>query len=149
MKLNFIIILTVIVTFQSCTTKEVDGIIIGSDLQFSVETEHSNRTLVNLIKKTLRKDPKALIELSDFDCGGGAGCYDLGFVISQIVYKLGEKDFIKLTDKLTFEQRQGIKTDISAGLEYGDNNKDGKMDETTIDKEFPALTKWLDINQPN
>ena len=37
----------------------------------------------------------------------------------------------------------GLESLIRVGLEYGDNNKDGKMDDKKIQTEFPKLYKIL------
>ena len=66
----------------SCQQNEVNGIWIG-------ETLYENRSFVEqqelrqLIRQTLNKDEKALAKLNNFWCGDGAGCYDLGFIITQ------------------------------------------------------------------
>lgn len=138
MKGRIIITLILGLTFSSCKQNNVDGIIIEETLYIHQDFK-SNRQLRNLIKRTLHKDEKALAELNKFWCGGGAGCYDLGFVMTQIIYKLGEKEVIQMVNKLENEETRGIKGLIAAGLEYGDNDKDGKMDEKRIEDEFPEL----------
>jgi hypothetical protein len=92
---------------------------------------------------TLNKDENALTKLNNFWCGDAAGCYDLGFVVTQIIYRLGEDEFIKMVVKLDRERISGLEGLIAAGLEYGDNNKDGKMDNKQIENEFPKLHKIL------
>jgi hypothetical protein len=76
-------------------------------------------------------------------CGGAAGCYDLGFIITQIIYRIGEKEFASMVKKLNKEETNSIEGLIMAGLEYGDNDKDGKMDDKRIENEFPELQKLL------
>ena len=99
--------------------------------------------MINLIKQSVKKDEKSLAKLINFWCGGGAGCYDLGFVITQIISKIGEEEFVIMTNKLSTYNKTILVVLIRAGLEYGDNNKDNKMDETTIDKAFPKLYSIL------
>ena len=82
-------------------------------------------------------------KLNNFWCGAAAGCYDLGFVMTQIIYKIGESEFIKIVQKLKKEDISGLEGLINVGLEYGDNNKDGKMDNMKIEIEFPRLHKIL------
>jgi len=129
-------------TFTSCDHAEVDGVFIDhtlyENLTFKKQTE-----LKTLIHETLEKDEKALTQLTMFWCGGGAGCYDLGFIITQIIYRLGEDDFIKMVAKLDSEKLLELVGLIAAGLEYGDNDKDGKMDDKKIKTEFPRLYKIL------
>ncbi len=102
-----------------------------------------NRELRPIIQQTLNKDEKALAKLNDFWCGGGTGCYDLGFIVTQIIYRIGEKDFIEMTSKLDNKQVIELEGLIMAGLEYGNNDKDGKMDNKSIETEFPELYNLL------
>ena len=142
LKRQVIIVLILGLTFSSCKQNDVDGIIIEATL-YANQDFKSNRQLRNLIKRTLQKDEKALAELNKFWCGGGAGCYDLGFVMTQIIYKLGEKEVLQMVNKLENEETRGIKSLIAAGLEYGDNDKDGKIDKKHMEDEFPELLKLL------
>jgi hypothetical protein len=48
-----------------------------------------------------------------------------------------------MVDNLDRKELYGIEDYIKAGLEYGDNNKDGKMDNKIAEKEFPTLMKKL------
>ncbi|MGI6291376.1 MAG: hypothetical protein ACOXZH_02970 [Bacteroidales bacterium] len=138
MKRQIIIAFIIGMTLISCKQNNVDGIIIEKTL-YAHQDFKSNRQLRNLIKKTLEKDEKALVELKKFYCGDGAACYDLGFIITQIIYRLGEEDFIQMVNKLENEEIYGLQNLIVAGLEYGDNDKDGKMDKKRIENEFPEL----------
>jgi hypothetical protein len=133
-------------TLTSCRQNEVDGIIIGDTL-YENQSITENRKLRQLIRQTLDKDEKALVELNDFWCGGGAGCYDLGFVVTQIIYRLGEKDFMTIVAKLDNNKTNELEDLIMAGLEYGDNDKDGKMDNKRLETEFPKLYKLLKSKQ--
>jgi hypothetical protein len=129
-------------TLTSCKQNEVDGIIIGHTL-YENQSFSDNRELRQLIQQTLDKDEKSLAKLNEFWCGGGAGCYDLGFVLTQVIYQIGEKDFASMLEKLNKEETNSIEFLIMAGLEYGDNDKDGKMDNNRIENEFPELQKLL------
>jgi hypothetical protein len=136
------IILLVGLTLTSCRQNEVDGILIDHTL-YENQNLSDNRELRQLIHQTLNKDEKALAKLNKFWCGGGAGCYDLGFIITQIIYRIGEKEFASMVKKLNKEETNSIEGLIMAGLEYGDNDKDGKMDDKRIENEFPELQKLL------
>ncbi len=136
------IILLVGLTLTSCRQNEVDGIRIDHTL-YENQKLSDNRELRQLIHQTLNKDEKALSKLNKFWCGGGAGCYDLGFIITQIIYRIGEKEFASMVEKLKKEETNSIEGLIMAGLEYGDNDKDGKMDDKRIENEFPELQKLL------
>jgi len=135
-------------TLTSCKQNEVDGIIIERTLYIH-QSFSKNRELRKLISQTLNKDEKALAKLNNFWCGGGAGCYDLGYVVTQIIYRLGEPDFIIMADKLDRKDIPELEGLIMAGLEYGDNDKDGKMDNKRIETEFPELFKLLKSKKEN
>ena len=137
-----LIISIVILTLVSCKQNEVGGIIIGNTL-YENQSVSDNRKLRKLVCQTLNKDEKALSILNNFQCGGGAGCYDLGFIVTQIIYRLGEQEFINMVSKLNSEEYISLKSLIEVGLEYGDNDRDGKMDEKKIENEFPSLYKLL------
>lgn len=47
----------------------------------------------NLIKKALNGNKNAIIELNNFPNIDGEGSYNLGCVLTQIIYRIGEKDF--------------------------------------------------------
>lgn len=132
----------------SCKQNEVEGILIDQTLYVN-QTLSKNKELRQLIKQTLNKDEKALANLNDFWCGGGAGCYDLGFVITQIIYRQGEQEFMTMVDKLNYKEIRGLESLIMAGLEYGDNDKDGKMDNKKIENEFPKLFELLKSKRQN
>ena len=138
----FLTILLIVMSLISCDHTKVDGIVIDhtlyENLTFSKQTE-----LKKLVRLTLNKDENALNKLNNFWCGGAAGCYDLGFIVTQIIYRLGEDEFIKMVVKLDRDKILGLEGLIEVGLEYGDNNKDGKMDNKRIETEFPKLHKVL------
>ncbi len=138
----FLTILLFVTTLISCDHAEVDGVFIDHTLYENL-TSSKQTELKKLIRLTLNKDEKALTRLNKFWCGGAAGCYDLGFVVTQIIYRLGEDEFINMVVKLDRERISGLEGLIAAGLEYGDNNKDGKMDNKQIETEFPRLHKVL------
>jgi hypothetical protein len=95
------------------------------------------------IKKTLSGDESSLRNLVLFDCGGAAGCYDLGFVLTQLIYRLGEKHFAEMAKSLTKDELATLESLIIVGLGYGDNDNDGKADDRKIDKEFLVLYKFF------
>jgi hypothetical protein len=97
--------------------------------------------LRQVICKTLAKDNQALEELIRFDCGGAAGCYELGFIVTQLIYRLGESQFISMTQQFDKNELGSLQSLITVGLEYGDQNKDGKTDDKKFDKESPTLYK--------
>lgn len=143
---NIFAILLIGQCLTSCKEKKVDGIQIGYDL-YENQTFSQNKELRQLINQVLSKDEKALAKLCYFECGGGAGCYDLGFVVTQIIYKIGENDFITMTQKLSGKETLALEGLIDAGLEYGDNDKDGKMDDKRIENEFKKLANLINLSR--
>jgi hypothetical protein len=126
----------------SCKKENIEGVEIGKTL---LENQNfaENKKLDTIIRTTLKGDFNSLRRLNHFPCGDGAGCYDKGFIITQIIYKIGENNFNKMVDNLDRKELYGIEDYIKAGLEYRDNNKDGKMDNKIAEKEFPILMKKL------
>jgi hypothetical protein len=142
-KIRFLLSISLFVfTLISCDHTKVDGIVIDHTLYENL-TFSSQIELKKLIRQALNKDENALIKLNSFWCGGAAGCYDLGFVITQIIYRLGEDEFIKMVAKLNCNNLLGFDGLIEVGLLYGDNNKDGKIDNKSIESVFPKLNKIL------
>lgn len=133
---NLKIYCLLIFTLFSCKEKVVNGIEIGHTL-YTNQSFEENKKLSELITQTLNKDPNGLSELTEFWCGGGAGCYDLGIITSEIVYKIGESEFIKIALELESKRKNSLKELLNAGLEYGyePNRK--------IEIEFPKLNKIL------
>ena len=145
---NIFITLLVALTLVSCRRNKVDGIIISNDF-FMHQSYSENRELRKLIIQTLGRDEKSLAKLNNFWCGGAAGCYDLGFIITQIIYRLGEQEFIQMVNRLDDKDIIGLRGLIWAGLEYGDNDGDGKMDDKRIEDEFPDLNTLLETKAKN
>lgn len=128
--------------FISCKKENIQGIRIGKTL-LENQSFADNKKLATIIRSTLKGDYDSLRRLNHFPCGDGAGCYDKGFLITQIIYKIGENNFIKMIDKLDRKELYGMEDFINTGLEYGDNNNDGKMDNKIAEDEFPLLMKKL------
>ena len=141
---NFKSIYLVLITilFFSCKIDNVDGVIIGDTL-FAHQSFKDNMRMEKLIKEALNKDEKAIIELIKFPNGGAASGYDLGYVITQIIYRLGEDEFINSIKNTPLKDLNELLGLISVGLEYGDNDYDDKMDDKRINIEFPKLNTYL------
>ncbi len=141
---TFLLVFILGLGFNSCKQNEVDGIIIGHTLSENQSLSH-NKELKKLIKDALNHNEQAISKLTNFPCGGGAGCYDLGFVVTQIIYRIGEDEFNQMvlridSNDFNKNQLQGL---IRVGLEYGDNNNDGIRDNRKIEKEFPTLNEII------
>lgn len=104
---NRIITLLLVLFLFSCKDKEVKGIIIGDDLYHTLDYQ-SNKELSILIQGALNVKISSLSKLNNFWCGGGAGCYDLGFIFTQIVYKIGEGEFLGMLSAMKAEEIYGI-----------------------------------------
>jgi hypothetical protein len=140
-KFRFISIAFLIVLLNSCVKKkEIEGIVIETTL-YENQSYQSNKELCGLITKTLDKDENALSKLIDFWCGGGAGCYDLGFIVTQIIYKMGEDEFLLMAQKLNTGQFDDLVDLIEVGLEYG------YVGDKRIDDEFPKLFAFFNDNR--
>lgn len=133
---NLTIYFLLVFTLLSCKQKVVNGIEIGRDL-YTGQSLEQNKKLTKLITQTLNKNSNSLTELTEFWCGGGAGCYDLGFVFTQIVYRIGENEFLNMASNLNETQKSSLKGFLDVGFEYG--NYKNKKTET----EFPKLTELL------
>lgn len=140
--MNKLILFSFLFIFISCKKDKIENIKIGITL-LQNQTLEENKRLDTIIKMTLKGDYNSLRRLNHFPCGDGAGCYDKGFIITQIIYKLGEKDFNKMVDKLDRKELYGLEEYLKVGLEYGDNNNDGKIDNKIAEKEFPILINKL------
>lgn len=117
-----LIVLMLTVSLCTCRSskslvKEVDGIVIPTDL-FEL-TKDDNAALVKYIRKSLQGDRRALIQLIHFDCGGAAGCYDLGTVLVQVVSKLGKDKTNSLIPTLNKKDTRHLVMLLQFGLEYG------------------------------
>lgn len=123
----------------------INGIVMGETF-IENQTYKENKRLDTIIQKTLKGDYNSLRRLNHFPCGEGAGCYDKGYIITQIIYKLGEDNFSKMVNKLDQKELYGMEGYIDVGLEYGDNNFDGKIDNLIFKNEFPKLYKTLKKN---
>ncbi len=137
--ITFLLSLLIII---ACKQQSTEDIFIGETL-YQNQDHLDNRELISLIEQTLDGDKEALSSLVTFPCGGASGCYDLGFVITQIIYKLGEDQFITIAKQLDKNERHQLEGFIQVGLEYGYHNKDNKCDNRRIAHEFPKLNKLM------
>lgn len=135
-----ILLIVILTLFISCNKSEVDGIKIGNTL-VEIQSFSENQTLIALIEGTLNHDNSALVSLLHIRCDG-AGGYDLGSVVTQIIHKIGEDDFLIMTKFLSVEEKNLLKGFIGVGLEYG-YSIDGKSKNESVEKEFPKIYKNL------
>ena len=130
-----------IILFSSCNKSEFREIRFGNTL-IENQTFSQNKRLCKAVEGTLQGDKNALIILINFNCGSASGCYDLGSVITQIVYKIGEDDFLKMVKKLNPEQKSNLRGFIDVGLEYG-YRLNGKSKNKVIKDQFPKIDNEL------
>jgi hypothetical protein len=126
----------------SCTINtSVDSVQIGNTLQEQQDFS-TNKRFAKLVHQSLNRNAEAFAELLRFPCGGAAGCYDLGSVITQIVYKVGEQNFSEMIKNFSKEQKRDILNYLEVGLEYG-YNLEKSAPNKTVDQQFPFLNKSL------
>jgi len=126
----------------SCKTDNVEGIILKNTL-VELQDYSENKRMASLIKATLNEDSEAFKQLINFPTGGGESSYNLGYVITQIIYRIGGNETIELIKNYDSRDLNLLQGMINVGLEYGDNDYDGKMDEIFIKDEFPDLLKYI------
>lgn len=141
--LRILILLCLAFQVFGCKNQEVQGIEIGDTLLVHQNLKE-NKEMVKAISQVMKGDEKGISSLANFDCGGSAGCYDLGFIMSQIVQKVGETEFVKMTNQIEKDKLKSLSDLVSAGLEYGDSDKDGKPDGKKLEETFPQLAKLID-----
>lgn len=119
----------------SCKSEDINGIIIGDTLLVH-QSYSKNKELKSIIIKCLNSEPDGFKKLKDFDCGGGAGCYDLGYVLTQIVYRIGENEYLNSIKHLDILEQKQLSSLMRAGLEYGDNDYNKIQDNRKLESEF-------------
>ncbi len=127
--------------FLFCKKSEESGIKIG--YVFTVEQNYlSNYIFRSDIRKAINQNENGLINLLEVSTDGESS-YEMGFIMSQIVYKIGEENFINMIKKLNSRQKSDIYSYIEVGLLYGDQNNDGEFDDKRIEKEFPLIFEYF------
>lgn len=138
---TFSILLSTVILL-SCSVKEYKGIKIPYSIY--IRTDFLDRKVRNVIKSALNSNPntfKDYIKLSETVDGESA--YDLGFVLTQIINRIGEDEFLELTKNLNSNEKQLLRGFIEVGLEYGDNNYDGEMDDERIENIYEKINSGL------
>ena len=134
--MKWILLFALMLTSASCINKQYHGIKIGNNLTDD-DNYNKNQALCKLIDETFNGDIAGLNGLIRFQCGGGAGCYDLGSVIDK---------FVSLAKQLSRGEQNELYGLIDAGLEYGYRLDDGLPNER-IELQFPILSKILRSQQ--
>lgn len=128
-------------------SNRVNGVEIPLDL-FEI-TKSTNAILVRRIQQSLAKSITDFERLINFDCGGGAACYDLGSVVLQIADVLGEDAMLHLSKDYHAFNKRRLKNLLYYGFEYGDKNEARKNTAANLDAAqrfemtFPRLYQFL------
>lgn len=133
----FMTILTI-----SCTVKEYKKVVIPYSI--NNRSDLMSWKLKGIIDSAFRMESDAFrdfIVLSNTVDGESA--YDLGYVLTQIIYMIGEDEFLKTINNLTNDEKEILISFINVGLEYGDNNYDNIQDNKRIEDEFPLIQQAL------
>lgn len=126
------VVLALILSLFSCKKDNVNGIKIGNTL-FVHQTLEENKKLAVLIEKSLESDTQAIYDLINFKTGGGESSYDLGYVLTQIIYRIGEDEFLEFVEGAHWLFLGRIEGLIKVGLAYNyDDNR-------SLEKEFPKI----------
>lgn len=115
------------------------GIPLGGTL-YAGQSVFDNFQYRLMMKKTLHGDADALESLVKFDCGGGAGCYDHGEVLFQLLRQIGDVKFASMAKKLRGETKFELLSLLRAGFEYG-----APIRSSNDEVKFPMTTAVLEI----
>ncbi len=145
--IRFVVFLVVLVTFSSCWKNKIDDIVIGDTLYFDRDAE-GRKELAAIIRRAEKKDRDAVLELVTYTERFDPMFNDVGYIMTQIINRMGESEFIKVSRGLMRPQRHRLAILINAGLMNGDNDFDGDPDSTDITKAYPKLYKAMGVD-PN
>lgn len=126
----------------SCTVKEYKKVVIPYSI--NNRSDLMSWKLKGIIDSAFRMESDAFrdfIVLSNTVEGESA--YDLGYVLTQIIYMIGEDEFLKTINNLTNDEKAILISFINVGLEYGDNDYDNIQDNKRIEDEFPLIQQKL------
>ena len=126
----------------SCTVKEYKKVVIPYSI--NNRSDLMSWKLKGIIDSAFRMESDAFrdfIVLSNTVDGESA--YDLGYVLTQIIYMIGEDEFLKTINNLTNDEKAILISFINVGLEYGDNDYDNIQDNRRIENEFPIIQQTL------
>lgn len=118
------------------------GIELGGTL-YAGQSVFDNLQYRLLMKNTLHGDAGALESLVKFNCGGGAGCYDHGEVLVQLLRQIGDAKFSSMAKKLRTETKGELRSLLAAGFEYGSTFRP-----TEREVRFPMTNKVLAALHP-
>ena len=137
-----ITLISILVFTISCTVKEYKKVVIPYSI--NNRSDLMSWKLKGIIDSAFRMESDAFrdfIVLSNTVDGESA--YDLGYVLTQIIYMIGEDEFLKTINNLTNDEKAILISFINVGLEYGDNDYDNIQDNKRIEDEFPLIQQKL------
>ncbi|MDH1881774.1 MULTISPECIES: hypothetical protein [Empedobacter] len=134
--------ISILIFTISCTVKEYRKVVIPYSI--NNRSDLMSWKLKGIIDSAFRMESDAFrdfIVLSNTVEGESA--YDLGYVLTQIIYMIGEDEFLKTINNLTNDEKAILISFINVGLEYGDNDYDNIQDNKRIEDEFPLIQQKL------
>lgn len=134
--------ISILIFTISCTVKEYRKVVIPYSI--NNRSDLMSWKLKGIIDSAFRMESDAFrdfIVLSNTVEGESA--YDLGYVLTQIIYMIGEDEFLKTINNLTNDEKAILISFINVGLEYGDNDYDNIQDNKRIEDEFPLIQQSL------
>ncbi|MDO4879421.1 MAG: hypothetical protein Q3966_09070 [Neisseria sp.] len=105
-------------------------------------TRTESRRLHDAVRLTLQSQPQGFKSLLATRCDA-ASCYDLGAVITQIIYRMGEEQFARMLPNLDESEKTWLADMIIVGLEYGGTVNPRQGGTRQFETEFPKLYKSL------
>jgi hypothetical protein len=140
-RLGWKVLLASATFFYGCQQQRVEGVTINGTLT-AQQDYLTNWRMCRLISSALHHDNQALAELIAFDCGGAAGCYDLADVITQIMIRVGEPEFMRMTAHFSPHQQRDVRNFLEVGLEYGSYTV-RKSAGNSVHEQLPDLDRQL------
>ena len=134
--------ISILIFTISCTVKEYKKVVIPYSI--NNRSDLMSWKLKGIIDSAFRMESDAFrdfIVLSNTVEGESA--YDLGYVLTQIIYMIGEDEILKTINNLTNDEKAILISFINVGLEYGDNDYDNIQDNKRIEDEFPLIQQKL------
>lgn len=124
------------ITYKLLIDETPQGISISDKPSFTPITKHIKYKF--LINRSLAENSDKLEALTEFGCGGGAGCYDHGWVLLQILIKVGDLKFSKMVVGFSNKNKSLLLGLLFVGGEYGPHK-----DHYYLEKNYPLTTRAL------
>ena len=134
--------ISILVFTISCTVKEYKKVVIPYSI--NNRSDLISYKLKGIIDSAFRLESDAFIDFIELsNTVDGESAYDLGYVLTQIIYMIGEDEFLKTINNFTNDEKETLISFINVGLEYGDNDYDNIQDNRRIENEFPIIQQTL------